>query len=163
MGPLHTPVHKQVKDSTADDARKIDPYDLDFSTLHDDSLCPYKQESTSLRSQLERAERERDAAQGAVVYWRDATGHTLDRATEQLREDLDDRDRQIAALQEALREHNNGCIESCGATSSYENVRKNRMCEAYTSRNKTCPDCPRDWMIDDPLAAIPTKDAKEAK
>jgi len=46
---------------------------------------------------------------------------------------------EIQRLRSAIDNHNAGCVESCAARSH---------CEAFTSRGRNCPDCPRDWAIE---------------
>jgi hypothetical protein len=46
----------------------------------------------------------------------------------------------------AIEEHNKGCLEACGKTSSYPHVRESRRCDS----RRDCPDCPKDWLIEWP-------------
>lgn len=54
---------------------------------------------------------------------------------------------ELARLREGIEEHNKGCLEACGKTTSHDYVRKQRQCDS----RRDCPDCPKDWMIDDVL------------
>jgi Lar family restriction alleviation protein len=65
-----------------------------------------------------------------------------------------ERDATIASLRSheqqsavsAIEEHNKGCLEACGKTSSYPHVRESRRCDS----RRDCPDCPKDWLIEWP-------------
>jgi hypothetical protein len=46
----------------------------------------------------------------------------------------------------AIQEHNKGCLEACGKTSSHQYVRDSRRCD----ERRDCPDCPKDWLIEWP-------------
>ena len=58
-----------------------------------------------------------------------------------------------AEAERAIQEHNQGCLEACGKTTSHQYVRDSRRCDS----RRDCPDCPKDWMIEWPKALV--KDA----
>jgi hypothetical protein len=46
-------------------------------------------------------------------------------------------------LQNLIDEHNKGCVSAC------EYMRGSDHCDFYAIRQRQCPDCPRDWMIEE--------------
>jgi hypothetical protein len=49
----------------------------------------------------------------------------------------------IRRLQNLIDEHNKGCVSAC------EYMRGSDHCDFYAIRQRQCPDCPRDWMIEE--------------
>jgi hypothetical protein len=47
--------------------------------------------------------------------------------------------KELAEAKRLISEHNSLCISSCEARTN---------CEGWTSRGRTCPDCPKDWLIE---------------
>ena len=64
-----------------------------------------------------------------------------------------------AGLYSRVQYHNGICEASCDIR------RDDGHCEPYLSRKKTCPDCPRDWLIDvgDMPAPLGVRDPREGK
>lgn len=61
------------------------------------------------------------------------------------------------SAQAAIREHNKGCLEACGKTSSHQYVKDNRRCD----ERRDCPECPKDWMIEYASSSAPSPRTKE--
>lgn len=49
---------------------------------------------------------------------------------------------EVERLRDLIRTHNASCESAC-------TERGDAYCEPYVTRGRQCPDCPRDWMIDE--------------
>lgn len=53
----------------------------------------------------------------------------------------------------AICDHNEGCYQACGMTTQHDYVRDARPCAEYAKYNRTCSDCPQDWLIEWPVGS----------
>jgi hypothetical protein len=87
----------------------------------------------------------------------DAVGH-LSSYRKRVREGCMPSHEQRSAVA-AIQEHNKGCLEACGKTSSHQYVRDSRRCD----ERRDCPDCPKDWLIEWPSSTERTSSPDSRK